>query len=606
MIENINSILSEYLITFLLGLSYTFVLHSFVFISILPIYLFAYLYYRGKKNFNHITKQINAKVIYYVKFILSIAIVVLLIYYKYWNIEFFFLWKNPLMLYLVFFFSTIAASQFTVTNPVRKWVSYMAFTALFIYSLFFIYFFSLNQVVPENSKFYGMIGGIIFTVLIYFYDIFTTPKFNKKVESFELSTKEKRIKLNTLNLIIDVFGKYGDSSNFVKMSKQINDNLFKVTQSVGKRRIDDAEYLMLKIDLEVKQLENDIRERIFLLPAYLKIRLEDAKNDLETIKLEFAKFDKSIDITDLLNKCEILLKDIDTVTFRPEIIIDQINPYSAIFKEIENLNVSLRFLKNIDFELDSMLNEIYNSEIFFMLFDKLKLTNQNLNQKKNELTSLLEFYKNSKFKDINLQDIEIIFKILSDDFLKFRDSITSQKALLYKVYNHRNSEFGNNQIHCFIPKYCFSNKYVNGMIIWSTIEPYTGSLDLILNGVLVNFQSERNLKLLITESVYYTIKQFSFVGERVGMGQISILSNEDESLSEKLICDIEILPTKLEIIRDSLMIGLPFGVIIFLILQYIFETSQTYSTIFSSCFGLILSLIIFFARYYKSQNKFKY
>jgi hypothetical protein len=99
------------------------------------------------------------------------------------------------------------------------------------------------------------------------------------------------------------------------------------------------------------------------------------------------------------------------------------------------------------------------------------------------------------------------------------------------------------------------------------------------------------------------LRKFSFVGQKPGKGKLTLKSDENPDFENIFAFDLLILPTRWEVLRDSVMVLIPLGSICFLTLHFLFNVDISYSTLFSSVLGVLLAVSVFFIRFRNVSKK---
>ena len=232
-------------------------------------------------------------------------------------------------------------------------------------------------------------------------------------------------------------------------------NTEKVLITIDKKiKIDEILIKEYKQFLENK--EEDIINRLNLLTLVNKglepkEKYIDLKNRLDKIKIEI---DKLLNIRDSLKKFHKTVKDKQ---------IQEINKINEIFEngkfsEYESMNIKTLLEEE---ELVKKVNDVKDSEIFYMLYSNDKEIEQN-KKFENAYIKLINFIQNDNLEELpvlsnfNMEKVEKEVKLLMEKFNKNKNSKSKSKVINYKKH-----EININSIFYFFENFYNNDKEWN-------------------------------------------------------------------------------------------------------------------------------------------------
>ncbi len=520
--------------------------------------------------------------------------------YALWNNSFFYIWSNPLLLFLLYIRAVLGAGHSQSENPILRrlsyivWISLLPITVLILVGLF----------TPDTIANWALKWGIALSISIVILGTIISRSMPLEIEKFEnLEERQKaiRVKINELLHIVNVIGDAGELKALLGSVNELDRRHSKAQGLLRKAKYVEAENSILQSEIEVIHIEENIKNRInFTFKDEIKSRLERAIIEVHQLEEEFKV--ASISTEELKNvesSIQKNLSEIDTIQFSTEHIIEYLKPIEDIVNSIAETRVSLSLRKNVGEQMDKIRSEIEKSSMTMDIASSLDLEIQGAKESEVQILDHLDRLKNKKLSGAH--ELLALYRELQNSLLRFRESIAVLKNILNRRWN--SIEIIENRLFSFVPKHCTTDHPSNGAIVLQKKNSTDKHIQISIDGVLVELETERNFSIYPKAGSNSSISSFSFVGKRAGKGKIIFRSPE---IKDKISLDITIIPRTIELARDSLFVAVPLGGVTLLILWGLGIDIKEYAAL-TGAGGGAFGLLIFLIRYirfskYKSIN----
>lgn len=534
-------------------------------------------------------------------FTIFLLIIFLFAYFKYqlWTDNRIYIWSNPI-LFLLLYLRSVLGVTFTGSNPLLRNLSTMVWLALIPLIVIELIGITNEKLIEIWVIKWGIVLSIGIIILTNIPETRKTPLNLEKFENLENRQEKIAEKINRLFHIVHVIGDMGEAKDLSNLSADLNTRYSKADDLLQQGNFSDAENIIIQSEIDINQIEESLENRIrYSLKEEIKSRLEQhAKSDIQLLRKELeTELISTGQIDELDLKIQELVSSVNSLPFKSENISEQLEPFEKIITSISDIKTGLRLRKNVGSQLDKIHEEIDESQLIIDMASNLGLeTSDSKLAKKQAFDLLIDFQKKELMSP---QELTTLYKDLQKNLTKFRESIAILKANIDR--NWICHETASSQLTACVSRYCRTDKSTIGVLVLKK-EGSLQTININIDGTLIEFETDRNIILSTQSDSDYVISSFNFVGKRAGLGSVRLRSNEVKEL-QNIMFSIRIIPTVVELARNSFLFGASFGAIVLLLFWYLGYAPKDYSSL-AVAIGTALSLILFVLSYI-SISKYK-
>lgn len=313
-------------------------------------------------------------------------------------------------------------------------------------------------------------------------------------------------------------------------------------------------------------------------------------------ELEKASIGKA-QINELHSKIEQNLTDLESLEFSPQAIATQIEPFENILASILDIKAGLRLRRNVGSQIDLILQEVKTSSRDSDIASSLGLDVNAAKKSENEINTLLNDIQSKELGSVD--ELIDLYKGLQNSLLRFRESVGILKANIHRNWLYQ--ETGDSRLIIIVPKVCSTDNTINGLLVLQKVRDAVDEISITIDGVLLEFGTDRKIHLTIKDGSDIGTSFFSFVGKRPGRGKVILRSENVQELQNGFDFPVKIIPRISEIAQESLMFSIPVGGIALLIFWGLGKSPKDYASI-TAAVGGVFGLLLFLIRYFKTKR----
>lgn len=590
-------ILLQILLFLLIFISYFFVLKFF---SSFPFFVIGFLFsvfdrIRGRQAtpefFGAITR---AEVIW--TLLLPPVFLFCLFWFRLWESSWIYLWENPLLITILYISSTWQASGSGGYNPIfRNLASGALFATGPIFILILVGFFAPASIWPNTFQWAVTLAAVfllLVVVVVRFQaatDIQTFEALDKRHDTIGESLK----KMQHLSYVI------GDMESWRAVREAVDnvEELYSGTlQALRNKRLQEADSLMIRAEAEVSHVERTFRDRILLsLRDELKARLEQARVDVGGLQTEFEVAGlRAGNLTQLAQQIAELNVALDGLDLTDEGLLERLAPFEKLFREIVDTRTALRFRQQVD--AAGLRDEVEGRWLLVEIGKRLNLDTGDAEARRKDAETALQKFLGDPVKTSGelVEAYQSVQKALS----AFRASLAFLESQIGHGWNVQTVE--SERLSVYVPKACSTNKAVQGAVGVEFDGRREQEVSLSIDGILLELEADRTLKVSPMPGHSYGANLFTFVGKRGGAGLLKLrLADPQQS---QFAFRVQVKPSAIEIARDAAVFATPVGAVAVPLLHYFAKYEWKDAIPIGAAIGAGFGLLLFFVNYLRHRR----
>lgn len=505
------------------------------------------------------------------------------------------IWENPIILGIIIIFSSLKAASIKSYIPMLR----LSASTLFIYiwPLFILLclgVFAPNYIELTTFK-VGFISSSIFLLISGIFGLFIIPHDIQKFKNLDKRHDYLGMSLQKLQHLANFLG---DSEKWREIREVINnvDQCYsQALAELSRKKFKEADALIIQAEIEVKQLENTLNNRIILsLPDEMRAKLKQAESDIASLREDFQNAGLNADnLNQLLVAANVIMSKISNIEISKDDIINQFIPYEDFFREIVDTRTALRFYQNVSSSIDRLNYELQENHIILQTANNLRLNTTHAKTKEEEIILALNEFQSTPIN--TSRELVNLYQQVQIKLMEFRASIEFLKSVINRQWITKSYE--SNRLLIYIPKVLSTTKPARVLIIYRN----TSEINVDITSSLLN-NHENSVVLSPIDKQGFSIGLLSIVGKRGGNAILTLRFKDLLDINYPISFDIRVNPSIGKIAGNSLLFAVPISGLAVLSIWGIGIDLRDSATI-GSAIGGVGGLVIFLARCLKYLSR---